>query len=208
MRPCLSAWASAPNTSCRQPCSTGMSGASSAGQAVDVLAGGDQLGGDVVLLAFGGEQDFQQRDQGRRGARAVAAVESGGQGIRRAAPWPRPWRRAGWRRCGLRRSRGVTPRARASCSGGLGGGGGDFQQRLVLEHAVARNIGALRLALAPGGDGAQHGEHAAVAGARAQPLPHQRRDRGGRWPGRRAPPFPRPPSRAGRPFPVGRAGCS
>src|ERR1700735_1889697 len=46
-------------------------------QAVDVVGAGDQAWGDVVILAFGGEQNLQQGDQGRRGAGTVACPRRG-----------------------------------------------------------------------------------------------------------------------------------
>ena len=78
-----------------------------------------------------------------------------------AGPCPGARRRSPWA------PRGCAPAPSAS-SGRMGG---DLHQRLVLEHAVARNVARLRLALAPGGDGGQHGEEPLVAGARLQPLP-------------------------------------
>ena len=56
----------------------------------------------------------------------------------------------------------LMPRARASASGRVGRGGGDLQQRLVAQQALARDVHPLRLALAP-------------RGASAAPCPRKRR---------------------------------
>ena len=49
--------------------------------------------------------------------------------------------------------------------------GGDVTDRIVLEHAAARDVAALRLLLAPGGDLYQDRQFFRLAHPRLQPLP-------------------------------------
>ena len=145
-------------------------------QAVEVFAAGQQLGGHVVLFAFGGQQHLEQRHErrGRPGSltrtrRVRKRVVGQGcrvqQGCYQAL--------AGF---ALGPAAGDAPDA-AECLGSGGGRRGDFQQAFVLQQALAGDVDPLRLTLAPGSGGAQLAQQAAVAGARPQALPHRLRVR-------------------------------
>ena len=60
----------------------------------------------------------------------------------------------------------------------------DVADGLVLEHAAARDVAGLRLALAPGGDLHQDGELLGLAHAGLEPLPGRARAPSGRFSGR------------------------
>ena len=55
--------------------------------------------------------------------------------------------------------------------GAARGMGGDLEQRLVAQHAVARQVAPLRRGLAPARQLAQQGEHAPVGAAGLKPAP-------------------------------------
>ena len=87
------------------------------GEALDVFRGGDQLWCHVVLLALGGEQHLEQRDQGGRGGAARRGRPALSAARPPARPWPGGSRRSATRPSGPRRSRarcrapGRAPRA-------------------------------------------------------------------------------------------------
>ncbi len=86
--PCLSASAFSPNSSRRQPCRAGTSACVVGGDAVEVVDGGDHLGGDAVALGGHAQQDLEQLDGGlavdRGSCAARAAAASWGRGRGRA----------------------------------------------------------------------------------------------------------------------------
>ena len=106
MRPCLSAWASAPNTSWRQPCSTGRSGASSAARRSMSSLEATSLGATWCCSHLAASRTFSSETRAGEGRGPSRVFERRAAGLPRAGRGPRRSRRAGWRRCAPRRSRG------------------------------------------------------------------------------------------------------
>jgi MFS family permease len=126
--------------------------------AVDVVRRRQQLGRDAVLLGFGGQHHFQQRHQRGRGPDIVPPGRERRQRV------------LGQRARGLDRfqQRRAGP---SELVGRRGRDRRDLEQRLVAQQALAGDVDALRLALAPRRHGAHDPQEPAVVAARAQPLP-------------------------------------
>lgn len=139
-------------------------------EAVQVLAGGEELGGDVVLLGLCGQQHAEEGDQGRGWAGAFVGAGDGGKRVLgHSGGFGEGCEKAGTAAFG-------EPAGNATDAGqGFGRrrvGCGDLQEGLVLEQALAGDVYALGFAFAPGGSGLTQGDQAAVGRAGTKALPH------------------------------------
>ena len=124
----------------------------------------------MVVFALGGEQDLEQGDERRRRALGVTRGRRG----RQSAVWYRPGGSDDLQECLADAALGEASGYGAHAGQGVHvgrGGGGNLQQRLVLDQALAGDVDPLRFAFAPGREGPQAAEELPVAAARTQPFP-------------------------------------
>ncbi len=167
--PCLSAIARSPNSSRRQPRSAGTSACVVGGDAVEVVDGGDHLGGDAVLLRGHAQQHLEELDGGLAVDRRLVLLPLRQRlQIARQPAIDRPHDRF----APFRALEALRQRAQRAESLDRGRSlDRDVADHVVLEHASARHVAGLRLALAPGRDLDQHRQLLRLAHAGLEPLP-------------------------------------
>ena len=170
MAPSQSFKASSPNSSRRHPLQQRNLGLRAiGGQRVEIAGRCDQLLGDPVLLALHLEQHLQQlgrRADSRGELRLVLGLRTFAVRYRHAArdrfQKRRPHRALGQPFAETARARQFGHRGRMV--------EGDFQQCVVPQHVVARQVAGPRLALAPGGDFPQDRKKARLRAAHLDPV--------------------------------------
>src|SRR5215813_2139759 len=139
------------------------------GDLLELVDGGDHLGGDRVALRRHAQQHLEELHGG--GAVAAPALALNARQALRVAREPARHRLQDV----LAPFRALEPaRQRAQGREPLDRGRrllGDLAHHVVLEHAAARHVASLRLALAPGRDLHQHGELLGLAHPRLEPVP-------------------------------------
>ena len=168
-RPCFSASAASPNSSRRQPCRAATSALSSAA----ICSRSSTVA--ITLLATAWRSEVMRSSTFSSSTiaaplellRGFSILGSVGRIARQAALHGGDDVGAPFRALEAFRQRAQIgePLQRGRCVGG------DVADRIVLQHAAARHVAALRFLLAPGRDLHQHREFLRLAHPRLQPLP-------------------------------------